>query len=101
MNVLLRIRQLLNERSWTEYKLYKVSGVAQSTLSNMFKRNTSPTIPILESICKGFGITLSQFFSSDGDAVELLPEQREMLEKWNALTQEQKSALLHLLNNMK
>jgi len=75
-----------------------MSGVSQSTLSNMFTRNNAPTINTLEDICKGFGITLSQFFSDDNEEMVLLTkEQKELLEKWATLTQEQKSALLKLL----
>lgn len=35
MDVLARIKQLLDERNWSIYKLSKASGVAQSTLSNI------------------------------------------------------------------
>ena len=62
MNTNERILQLLKERNWTEYRLAKESGLSQSTISNLFKRNTTPSIPTLEAICNGFGITLSQFF---------------------------------------
>lgn len=65
-----RLRRLLDERGWTEYKLSKVCGLSQSTLANIFKRNTVPSITTLEVICKGFGITLSQFFA-DGEMVEM------------------------------
>ena len=68
MDVNGRIRELLNERNWTEYKLAKESGLSQSTISNIFKRNTVPSISTLELICGGFGISLSQFFS-EGDMV--------------------------------
>ena len=98
MDSLLRIKQLLNERNWSVYRLAKMSGVSQSTLSNMFTRNNDPTINTLEDICKGFGITLSQFFSDDNEEMVLLTkEQKELLEKWATLTEEQKSALLKLL----
>jgi len=70
------------------------------TRNQGFRNPLYPTIPTLESICKAFGLTLSQFFSSGDEAVELSPEQREMLDKWNALTSEQKKSLLQLLNNM-
>ena len=73
MNTNERILQLLRERNWTEYRLAKESGLSQSTISNLFKRNTTPSIPTLEAICNGFGITLSQFFS-DGNIVELSEE---------------------------
>ena len=97
MNTLERIRKLLDDRNWSMYKLSKLSGVSQSTLSNMFSRNNDPSISTLEDICKAFGITLSQFFANEGELVVLTKEQSEMLEKWATLSDEQKSALLKLL----
>lgn len=91
-----RLRELLDESGWTEYKLSKNCGLSQSTLANIFKRNNSPSIKTLEAICNGFSITLAQFFS-DGDMVELTPELREIFERWMILTQEQKDALLTML----
>lgn len=97
LNTLERIKELLDEREWTMYKLAKKSGVSQSTLSNMFTRNNDPSISTLEDICRAFGITLSQFFADEGELVALTKEQSDMLEKWSTLTSDQKSALLKLL----
>ena len=97
MDVLARIKQLLDERNWSIYKLSKASGVAQSTLSNMFSRNNMPTIGTLEDICNGFGITLSQFFSTDGEPMMIDTDQKELLEKWVKLTAEQTKAFLELM----
>ena len=36
MDVNGRIRQLMKERSWSEYRLAKMSGLSASTLSNLF-----------------------------------------------------------------
>ena len=99
MNTKARISQLLEERGWTEYRLSKESGLAQTTISNIFKRNTEPTIPTLEAICAGFGITLAQFFS-DGTAVELTQEQRDLFDRWVSLTAEQKKVLYDLIKTM-
>lgn len=90
MDTLERIRTLLDERGWTMYKLSKISGVSQSTLSNMFNRNNDPSISTLEEICKGFGLTLSQFFADGSDMVSLDKEQKEMLERWSSLSSDQK-----------
>lgn len=95
-----RIKQLMDERNWTEYRLAKESGLSQSTISNMYKRNTDPSIATLEAICKGFGITLAQFFC-EGSMVELTNEQKEMFDRWAALSQEQKHILFELIKNMK
>ena len=47
-----RLRRLLNERGWTEYKLAKKCGLSQSTIANIYRRNTVPSIATLEAICR-------------------------------------------------
>ena len=96
MDTLGRLRQLLNERNWTEYRLAKESGLSDSTIKNIYKRNTQPTIDTLEAICRGFGITLAQFFS-EGDMVEMTPELKELFDNWLTLTAEQKQATLTMI----
>jgi transcriptional regulator with XRE-family HTH domain len=94
-----RLRQLLQERGWTEYRLSKECGLAQSTIGNIFRRNTVPSIATLETICNGFGITLSQFFA-EGEMVELNPDLKELFDCWVCLTPSQKSAALQMLKAM-
>lgn len=98
-----RLRQLLNERGWSEYKLAKRCGLSGSTVANIFRRNTVPSIATLETICSGFGITMSQFFA-EGDMIEITPELKELFENWVNLTPEQKKAanqMLKAMNNSK
>lgn len=94
-----RLKQLLNERGWSVYRLAVNCQLSESTLANIFKRNTVPSIPTLESICNGFGITLSQFFA-EGDMVELTPDLKELFDNWVNLTLEQKRAVNRLLKSM-
>jgi transcriptional regulator with XRE-family HTH domain len=100
MDVLERIAALRDDRGWSNYKLAKATGISQTTIGHMFTRNTQPSIATLESICEGFGITLSQFFSDESGMVSLNPEQRELLDRWGSIPKEQKAALLELLKNM-
>lgn len=97
MDVHKRLQQLLNERGWTEYRLSKKCGLSESTLANIFRRNTMPSITTLEAICNGFGITLSQFFAED-EMVELTPELKNLFDKWISLTPEQKDAVYSMVN---
>lgn len=94
-----RLRRLLNERGWTEYKLAKKCGLSQSTIANIYRRNTVPSIATLEAICNGFGITLSQFFA-DEQMVELTPELKDIFDCWIDLTPNQKDAALQMLRAM-
>lgn len=97
MNTLERLRQLLNDRGWTEYRLSKECGLSQSTIGNIYRRNTTPSIETLEIICKAFGITLSQFFA-ETDMVELTPELKSLFDGWVSLTPEQKSAVKKMID---
>ena len=96
-----RIKQLMEERGWTDYRLAKEANLSHSTITNLFKRNNAPTLPTLEVICRAFGITLSQFFAEGGEAVEMTDEQRELFTKWSVLTEQQKKILLDFLNTLK
>ena len=57
-----RIKDLAEERGLSPYELARRSGMAQSSLYNMFERGTMPKIDTLEKICNGMEITLSDFF---------------------------------------
>lgn len=100
MDTIEKIKQIADSREWTEYRLVKESGLAPSTVANIYHRNTVPSIPTLEILCKTFGITLSQFFSDD-NMVALSEEQMELLEYWALIRPEQRKILMELLKSMK
>ena len=95
-----RIKQLMEERGWTDYRLAKEANLSHSTVTNMFNRNNAPTLPTLEAVCKAFGITLAQFFAEEHDPSELTEEQRILFARWSTLTDEQRRLLLDLMNTM-
>ena len=63
MDILNKITQLKEERGWSSYRLAKEANIPQSTISNLYNRDNSPSLSTLISICDAFGITPSQFFS--------------------------------------
>ena len=99
MNLQCKIRALMEERGWTVYRLAKESGVSWSTIRNMFDRNTEPTVPTVEALCKGLGITLEELLLGEGFTA-LDDEQKDLLSKWSTLTAENKKIMLTLLNKL-
>ena len=93
MDVLEKLRQMLAERGWSEYRLSQECGLSESTIANIYRRNPLPTISTLESIGEGFGISLAQFFAQ-GDLVELTPEWEALFIAGQPLTPEQKAVVL-------
>lgn len=64
--VKLRILELCEIHGITVNKLATVSGITQSTLSNIVGgRNDSTTIATIKKLCDGLEITIQEFFNSD------------------------------------
>lgn len=96
MDVLAKIKRLMRERRWTEYKLAKESNLSQSTISNLFLRNTLPTIPTLEAICNAFNMTLSEFFMDEQEKTE----QTLITTKLNRLNKDQQKLIISVIDNI-
>lgn len=61
-----RILELCWERGITVNKLGTISGVTQSTLSNIVNgRNNSTTVSTIKKLCDGLEIPIIEFFDSD------------------------------------
>ncbi len=100
-NILEEITRLRLQRKWSEYELAKHSDIPQSTISTWYRKKQVPTISTLDKICKGMGISLSQFFAEGCDAIYLTSNQRELLDNWSALNPRQQEIILELLKNIK
>ena len=62
----LRILELCKENRITINKLATISGITQSTLSNIVGgRNNSATISTIKKICDGLNISIHDFFKSN------------------------------------
>lgn len=101
MDIIKKIDQLMDEHNWTDYKLSVESGLSSSTIANIHRRNTVPSIPTLEAICSAFGITLSQFFDEGTVTVQLNKEQQDLFNSWVSLTDHQKHLIYELIKEFK
>lgn len=101
MDVIKRIDFLMKEHNWSDYKLAIESGLSSSTIANIHRRNTVPSISTLEAICSAFGITLAQFFTEDYYTVQLSNEQMDLFNRWISLTDTQKELIYKLIQELK
>lgn len=85
-----RILQLCDQKDMSRYRLAQKSGVSQSSISTLLNRQSIPTIPTLEKICDGLGVTLSQFFADADQILDLTAEQKELLEMWGNMSEHEK-----------
>lgn len=101
MDVLKRIDEIMKKQDLNDYQLSKLSGLSTSTISNMRKRNTVPSIATLEYICDSLDMTLSQFFVEENTNLYPVTEKQKIfLDYFVLLTDRQQDLLLELVQSM-
>jgi transcriptional regulator with XRE-family HTH domain len=105
MSILEKIDELRKERGWSINYLAMEAMLTQSTLNNLYNRNTEPKISTLRAICNAFHITLAQFFElCDGTDNDNEHSDKSIKSEINDivahLSQEQQSALLAFLKTI-
>ena len=88
------------ERKWSIYRLSVESGVSQSTLTNMFNRETLPSITTLECICNAFEIKMSEFFAENDDAAVVSLDERRLIDMYRKLSPETRKNISALLREL-
>lgn len=102
MTVLEKIDKLRKERGWSVNYLAMEAMITQSTLNNLYARNSEPKISTLRAICEAFGITLAQFFA-DGETEPRAEKEnldKELDAEIKSLTKAQKTALLAFIKTV-
>ena len=99
-NILDKISYLRQQRNWSEYQLAEHSGLPQSTVSSWFRKGMSPTLASLQKIADALGITLSQLVANENDPVSLTARQKELLDKSNKLSEEQKDIFIQFMDTL-
>lgn len=63
MDVAKRLEELRAAKGLSQYKLAKLSGVPQGSLSNYELGKSVPGVEVIEKLCTGLGVTLAEFFT--------------------------------------
>lgn len=101
MNVIERLDAIMKKQGLTDYQLAKISDLSPSTISNMRRRNTTPSIPTLESICSSLNVSLSQFFADDNtDMYPMTPRQKQFMDYFVRLSDEQQDLICEVVRNI-
>ncbi|GFI51094.1 HTH-type transcriptional regulator PuuR [Lachnospiraceae bacterium] len=95
-----RIRELCAKKKMSQYELAKRAGMTQSSISSLLNEGNVPKITTVEKVCKGFGITLSQFFSKEDNFPDLSEEQLEVLNTWEKLSAKEKLAVRKIVSSI-
>jgi len=100
MDALRKINRMRLERGWSVYRLSVESDLPQSTLINMCNRETQPSIATLEALCKGFGITLAEFFAEHEEEQGKVLSKDELNDLFYRLPKESQKLVYRLMREL-
>lgn len=95
-----RIKELCAKKNMSQYELAKRAGMTQSSISTLLNEGNVPKITTLEKVCKGFGITIAQFFAVDEQFPDLSEEQRKVFNTWEKLSAKEKTAIEKIVSSI-
>lgn len=99
-NPLERIQELCAERNWSYYQLAKASGITYSTLNTMINKQNMPSLPTLQKLCRGFGISVTDFFEPNRSISGLTEDQAQCLSLFTSLSREDKQLALAYMKGL-
>lgn len=52
MDIREKLKKMLDERGWTEYRLTKECGLSESTIANIYRRNSTPSLQLWKQFAR-------------------------------------------------
>jgi len=95
-----RIMDLCDERGWSYYQLAKAADITYSTLNTLIHKQNMPSLPTLQKLCNGFGISLTDFFEPDRSLSGLTDEQSQCLSLFTKLSHEERRLAIAYMNGL-
>ena len=95
-----RIRELRLERGLSQERLALNAGITPAYLGLVEREKRNATVAIVERICAGMDISLSEFFTTDTSA-QIAEDSvgKQILFQLSGLSEEEKLAVLHIVKS--
>ncbi len=97
---LTKIESIRMKKGISKYRLASDANIPYTTLTNMFKKDTMPTLPTLQKICEGLDITMAQFFMDEDNKVDLTSQQKQLLLLWEELPKDMQARAIGYLEGL-
>ncbi|MCI9009868.1 MAG: helix-turn-helix domain-containing protein [Clostridia bacterium] len=94
-----KVERLCFEKGWSLYRLAELSNISVNSLYSWRDRKSSPTLYLIESIAKAFDVSPISLLLQEEELGAIQAEHKELFNRWNGLTTEQKSSLMNMLRS--
>ena len=105
--IITKILELCAEQNWTLYRLSKETNIPYSSLNNMIKRKTLPSITTLIKICNGLHVAPADFLFSihytlatNKKYMPLSTDEFQMVENFKKLDADKQALVISYINEL-
>ena len=95
IDVVERINELMRIKGWTAYELSNQTGISTNAIYDWNKTGATPTMQNIIKVCEAMDITLGFFFC--GGDYKYTDDEKRLLNKWVALSEEQRKEVTDLI----
>lgn len=92
----LKLEQLCKEKNMQYSKMSRLVKMSPDTMYRVKRSDKMPSLKYIVKVCDALKINLSDFFM-DSDELTLTENQRDILEKWNKITEKQKLVIIKVI----
>ena len=92
--------KLMSERGLSQAQLCKMTGIATSAMSHYVRGETDPSFTKAIQIAQALGVSIDELVGSEVSSAEVSSEERNLLESFRLLSDENREALLLLASEL-
>lgn len=101
MNYGTRLKNLIKNKGYSQKEIAAMLNVPETTLSDWTIKDVPPLESIV-SVCNILQVSVSRFFSEEGESfVELTSQERDLVKAFGEFTEEKRRDLLRILEILK
>lgn len=106
--LIINLKELLRQKSWSQEKLGNKAGISQERISNLLNEKTEPTLLLVDKIADAFGISTVELLSEKSnnsivreESTEYNVEQRGIIFTKYGKNSKVKNVTIHIPNSNK
>lgn len=100
MDIASRLKKIRTSKGYSVYKLSQISGVSETHIRDLERGDRNPSLDTVDRIAKTFGMSLSALLNENEEISYLKAKEKELLECYRMLSDDQGDTLLAFIKTL-
>ena len=100
MDIASRLKKIRTSKGYSVYKLSQISGVSETHIRDLERGDRNPSLDTIDRIAKTLGISLSELLNENEEISYLTAKEKELLECYRMMTDNQGDTLLAFIKTL-